>query len=215
MNPSLIDKKAMGILFHFLLGFLTSFLGTIFPSMLSMTTVKISIKETRKKAISFAAGVAVIVIIQAYIAVGFSKLLTDNPEYLNSLQKAATIIFTGLAIYFFIQALKTKKPQTTTQKKIKGFFSGLIFSSLNMFAIPFYFGVTSSLVMIDWYEFLPNNNFAFVIGSSLGTFFLLFLYSGLAKKIERRMTWLANKMDFILGIVTALVAIFNTIDLLL
>tara|TARA_R110002073_G_scaffold123234_1_gene266784 strand:+ start:77761 stop:77946 length:186 start_codon:yes stop_codon:yes gene_type:complete len=61
----------MGILFHFILGFITSFLGTVFPSMLSMTTVKISIRENQKKAISFAAGVSLIVIGQAYVALLF------------------------------------------------------------------------------------------------------------------------------------------------
>lgn len=84
-----------------------------------------------------------------------------------------------------------------------------------MFAIPFYFGATSSFVMMNWYELNPINNLFFVLGSSLGTFSLLFLYSQLAKKIEKRIERLANQMDLILGIVTALVAIFNTIDLLL
>lgn len=205
----------MGILFHFVLGFITSFLGTLFPSMLSMTTVKISIKENKKKAISFAAGVSTIVIGQAYAAVAFSKLLLSNPEYLTTLQKIGTVVFIGLSIFFFTQAFKSKKKSAgQKERKIKGYISGLLFSMLNMFAIPFYFGVTSTLVMMHWYEFEAMNNFSFVIGSSAGTFFLLFLYATLAKRIEKRMIWLANQMDLILGIITALVAIFNLIDLL-
>lgn len=205
----------MGILFHFILGFITSFLGTLFPSMLSMTTVKISIKESKKKAISFAAGVSTIVIGQAYAAIVFSKLLLSNPAYLIALQKVGTVVFIGLSIFFFTQAIRSKN-RTSGQKerKVKGYISGLLFSMLNMFAIPFYFGVTSSLAMMDWYEFESTNNICFVIGSSLGTFSLLFLYANLAKRIEKRMIWLANQMDFILGIVTALVAIFNLVDLL-
>lgn len=204
----------MGILFHFLLGFVTSFLGTIFPSMLSMTTVKISIRETKKKAVSFAFGVSIIVIGQAYVAVAFSKILLSNPAYLNTLQKIGTVVFAGLTIFFFYQAFKAqKKKEGQKERKIKGVVSGMLFSLLNMFAIPFYFGVTSSLAMMDWYEFVPLNNLCFVLGSSLGTFSLLSLYVRLAKRIEKRMLWLANKMDYILGTVTALVAIFNLIDL--
>ena len=204
----------MGILFHFILGFITSFLGTLFPSMLSMTTVKISIRENQKKAISFAAGVAVIVIAQAYVAVGFSKVLLDNPDYLMTLQQFGTVVFAGLSIYFFTQVTKKKK-ENKKQRKIKGFVSGVLFSMLNMFAIPFYFGVTSTLVMMHWYDFNPMNNLFFVLGSALGTFFLLFLYTKLAKKIEKKIERLANQMDFILGIVTALIVIINVVDFLL
>jgi len=206
----------MGIFFHFILGFITSFLGTVFPSMLSMTTVKISIRENQKKAIYFAAGVSLIVIGQAYVALLFSKILISNPSYLITLQRIGTFVFVALSVYFFIQAIKTKsKKPRKNKKKVKGFVSGMLFSLVNMFAIPFYFGVTSSFVMMNWYELNPINNLYFVLGSSLGTFSLLFLYSQLAKKIEKRIERLANQMDLILGIVTALVAIFNTIDLLL
>lgn len=206
----------MGIIIHFFLGFITSFLGTLFPSMLSMTAVKISIKETHKKAVYFALGVSLIIIIQAYIAVGFSKILLDNPDYLATLQKIGTVVFVGLSIFFFNQVRKEKrqKENQKPQKKIKGFISGLLFSSLNMFAIPFYFGVTSTLVIMDLYEFNMINNLLFVLGSSLGTFSLLFIYSTLAKRIEKRIEFLASKMDLILGIITGLIVIINLINFL-
>ena len=99
----------MGTTYHFLIGFIMSFLGTLFPSMLNMTSVKISIKETQKKALYFSAGVSLIVIIQAYIAVGFSKILLDNPRYLIVLQQVGTIVFIGLSVFFFINVRKQKK----------------------------------------------------------------------------------------------------------
>jgi len=205
----------MGILFHFFLGFITSFLGTLFPSMLSLTTVKISIKESKKKAVAFAAGVSSIVIIQAYIAIAFSKILLSNPMYLDTLQIFGVFVFAVLAIFFFRQAIRAKKGVTNTkEKKVKGFVTGMFFSLINMFAIPFYVGVTSSLAMMQLYEFEFMNNISFVLGSALGTFTLMFLYAGLAKKIEKRMIWVANQMDLFLGIVIALAAILNAIDIL-
>ena len=205
----------MGILLHFILGFSTSFLGTIFPSMLSMTTVKIGIKETKKKAVAFALGVSTIVIGQAYVAVAFSKILLSDPMYVETLQKIGVFVFFVLSIFFFRQAIRSKKGVTASEKKIKGFVSGLIFSLLNMFAIPFYVGVTSTLVMMHWYEFEPINNLSFVFGSAVGTFALLFIYASIAKRIEKRMIWLANQMDLILGLVTGIVAVANAIDLLI
>ena len=106
--------------YHFLIGFITSFLGTLFPSMLNMTSVKISIKETQKKAIYFSAGVSVIVIIQAYIAVAFSKILLDNPRYLMMLQQIGIIAFIGLSVFFFSNVRKKKKKELkeeTAKKK--------------------------------------------------------------------------------------------------
>ncbi|MFY0628851.1 MAG: LysE family transporter [Flavobacteriaceae bacterium] len=181
-----------------------------------MTTVKISLKENKKRAISFAAGVSTIVIVQAYIAVAFSKYLLDNSEYLMSLQKVGVIIFLGLSIYFFNQVRTIKKnPTKQKESKRKGYVLGILFSLLNMFAIPFYSAVTSSLAMAGWYEFKHINNILFVLGSSFGTFFLLSLYATLASKIEKRIKRLANQMDLFLGIITGLVGIINLIDLLL
>ena len=206
----------MGTTYHFLIGFIMSFLGTLFPSMLNMTSVKISIKETQKKALYFSAGVSLIVIIQAYIAVGFSKILLDNPRYLIVLQQVGTIVFIGLSVFFFNNVRKQKKKQLkNNSRKGKGFLSGILLSSLNMFAIPFYFGVTSFLVMMQWYEFTLVNNISFVLGSALGTFSILLLYTYLAKKIENKIEHLANQMDLVLGIITGLIVIINAIDVLL
>ena len=84
-----------------------------------------------------------------------------------------------------------------------------------MFAIPFYFGVTSFLVMMHWYKFTLINNIFFVLGSAVGTFSILLLYAYLAKKIENKIEYLANQMDLVLGIITGLIVIINVIDVLL
>ena len=206
----------MGIIFHFFLGFVTSFLGTLFPSMLSLTTVKISLKESKKKAIYFAAGVSVVVLIQAYIAIAFSKVLLQNPRHLDTLQIIGVVIFTILSIYFFRKAFTSKKESIEEHKrKANGFVTGMFFSTINMFAIPFYVGITASLALMQWYTFEILNNMCFVIGSSAGTFSLMFLYAQLAIKVEKRILWLANKIDLFLAIVIALAAILNAIDILI
>ena len=184
--------------------------------MLSLTAVKISIKENQKRAISFAAGVSTIVIAQAYIAVAFSKYLIDNSDYLLSIQKTGTVVFLVLSVYFFIQARKIKKnPSYHKESKQKGYVLGILFSLLNMFAIPFYSSVTAFLAMGGLYDFNPINNLLFVLGSSLGTFFLLSIYARQAIKIEKRVKLLANRLDLFLGITTGLVGVINLIDLLL
>lgn len=203
----------MSIIIHLLLGFIISFLGTIFPSMLSMTTVKISIQESFLKARNFAFGVSSVVVVQAFIAVEFSKLLMNNPEYITTLQKAGIVVFAGLSIYFFSQ--KRKGNESKERKiEVSGFVKGLIFSSLNMFAIPFYFAVLTGLVLVQLYEIKTLNNLSFVFGSAAGTFALLYLYAYFGKYIERRVQKLSNNMDFILGLLTAIVTIVNLVDVI-
>ena len=155
-------------------------------------------------------------IIQAYIAVSFSKILLDNPRYLIVLQQVGIIAFIGLSVFFFNNVRKQKKKQLNNNgRKGRGFVSGILLSSLNMFAIPFYFGVTSFLVMMHWYIFTLINNIFFVLGSALGTFSILLLYAYLAKKIENKIEYFANQMDLVLGIITGLIVIINVIDVLL
>lgn len=205
----------MSFIFHLFLGFITSFLGSIFPSMLSMTTIKISLDSSIRKAIWYSIGVSFVVIFQAYIGVVFSKVLTNNTTYLLIIQKIGIVIFFLLSTYFFYQNKESKKMEPTKKRVINGFLSGLVLSGLNMFAIPFYVGVVSFLVLLDAYTFNYTNNFSFVLGSSLGTFSLLVFYGKLASKIENKVKFLSKHIDLFLAVITGLIAIINLIDLLL
>jgi len=61
----------------------------------------------------------------------------------------------------------------------------MFFSTINMSAIPFYVGITSTLAMMQWYTFQILNNICFVIGSSTGTFSLMFPYAVLTIKVKK------------------------------
>ncbi|MCF6169080.1 hypothetical protein [Lutibacter sp.] len=54
----------MSLILHFIVGFITSFLGTLTPSMLNMTAAKISINKSKSDAVKFAVGVSIIVLFQ-------------------------------------------------------------------------------------------------------------------------------------------------------
>ncbi len=71
----------MSFIIHFAIGFITSFLGTTPPSMLNMTTTKITLEKTKKEGLKFAIGVSIIVLIQAYIAVLFAKYIHSNENF--------------------------------------------------------------------------------------------------------------------------------------
>jgi len=200
---------------HFFLGFISSFLGTLTPSMLNMTAVKISLQKSKTEAVKFAIGVSVIVLIQAYVAILFTKYLRENPTFVQSLQKIAAVIFIGLSIYFYTQSKKDKLPKKKVQQTAKNsFVIGVLLSGLNMFSIPFYCGVTTAFDVAGWLQFNQNNILIFVVGSAIGTFTLLSLYARFASKIQKKSKGVAKNLNFILSLLTGVLGVVTILNLL-
>jgi len=186
----------------------------IFPSMLNMTTVKIRIERGKLNALKFAFGVSIIVLIQAYAAVFFIKLLNENPNLIESIQKTAIIIFMLLSLYFYYTYKKEKKNTSNFEQQCKNsFVIGLFLSALNMFAIPFYYGITTILNNFGWLQLSQNNIILFVIGSAIGTFMILFSYSYVAKFIENKSSQKSNKLNLVLSVFTGVLALINMVKL--
>ncbi len=205
----------MSLVLHFILGFITSFLGTLTPSMLNMTAAKISLNKSKSDAVKFAIGVSIVVLLQAYIAVLFTKFLRSNPDFVQSLQKIAIVIFALLSFYFYRQSKKDKVPTESIKEKAGNSFSvGLLLSSLNMFSIPFYCGVTTALDVAGWLQFSQQNIIIFVFGSALGTFSLLYMYANFAKTIQLKSKGLAKNLNLILSILTGVLAFITLISIM-
>lgn len=201
---------------HFFLGFISSFLGTLTPSMLNMTAVKISLQKSKIEAVKFAVGVSVIVLIQAYVAILFTKYLRENPTFVNSLQKMAAVIFIILSFYFYKQSKKEKSPQKEVNQTAKNSFAiGVLLSALNMFSIPFYCGVTTAFDVAGWLQFNQNNILVFVLGSAIGTFALLTMYARFAASIQKKSKGLTKNLNVVLSMLTGVLGGVTIINLLL
>ncbi len=204
----------MSLAVHFILGFITSFLGTLTPSMLNMTTTKISLNKSKSDAVKFAVGVSIVVLFQAYVAIIFTKFLRSNPDFMQLLQEIGIVIFAVLSFYFYRQSQKEKVPtDSMTEKTGNSFEVGLLLSSLNMFSIPFYCGVTAALDVAGWLSFSQQNILGFVIGSALGTFVLLYMYAHYAKLIQLKSKGLAKNLNLILSILTGVLAFITLINI--
>jgi len=211
----LVTKLLMLILLHFILGLITSFLGSLVPSMLNMTAAKISINKGKKNAIKFAIGASLIVFAQAYVAILFTKYLRANPTFVQSLQKIALIIFAFLSLYFYQQFKKDKKPKKEVKQKFENnFMVGIFLSSLNMFSIPFYCGITTAFDVVGWLQFSQLYIFTFVLGSTLGTFLLLYMYLNFAKIIQIKAKTIAKNLNLILSILTGVLALVTLVKVL-
>ena len=202
----------MLLFLHLLLGIITSFVGSLVPSMLNMTAAKISINKGKNKAVRFALGVSTIVFIQAYVAILFTKYLRGHPNFVQALQKIALAIFALLAVYFYKQYKKDNSPTKEGKQKFENsFIIGIFLSSLNMFSIPFYCGVTTALDVAGWLQFSQQYIISFVVGSTLGTFLLLYMYANFANYIQNKAQVIAKNLNLILSILTGVLALVTLI----
>jgi threonine/homoserine/homoserine lactone efflux protein len=201
-------------LLHLFFGLVIGFIGVIPPGLLNLTAAKISVKQTRKAAVIFALGASFVVVGQVYIGVFFSKLLNDNPETLLLLEQFAAIAFIGLSMFFFIRAALDSGTPVVKQVKrstIKLFAQGIILSVLNIFPIPFYIGFSSFLAGRGLFVFTYPTAHLFIIGASCGTFLMLLAYIKYVKKFSFDSSTFARKINYILGGLTLLIAIFTII----
>lgn len=198
----------------FFFGFFFSFVGSITPSMLNMTALKISLEKGIKSTNKYALGVSLMAIPQVYIAIVLTKYLSANPSILAILEKSGIVIFCFLSFYFYKESKKSKiEVEESQNKKETPFLAGITLSLLNMFAIPFFCGIIILLETFNQFSFELLPSLFFTLGSAFGTFYILYLYGKFAKTIQKKTGKLTKDINLILSIITGFVAIFTLIKL--
>ena len=192
------------------LGLIISIGGIIIPGMLNMTIAKISIKESQKQALNFALGAVVVVFIQSFLGTYFAKFLDANPVFSEGLKKIGTIIFIILTIAFTIMGLKAKKQKeikVDIEAKRNRFFYGMAMSSFNMFAIPWYAITSLMMASKELFQYDMISIVLFSISAAIGTYFVFYLYAKFFKKIEHKLTFIVQNINFLIATLTGIVAV--------
>lgn len=200
----------MDNLLIFLAAFFTSFFGSATPSMLNMTSLKISLEKGVKSANIYNFGVSIIILFQAILGILIASQINKYPDFLVTIEKIAAFIFLGLAFYFY-REYKHQKPINNQEKKSSknSFLKGIIFSTLNMFGIPFYFGVAASLHNFDWFNFETTAIVLFAFGAAIGTYAILFFYGKYATFIENKVTIITKNINLILSLITGFIGVYT------
>ncbi|WP_199269133.1 LysE family transporter [Polaribacter sp. L3A8] len=184
----------------FFFGFVFSFLGYTLPSVLNMTALKISLDANKREFTKFTLGVSLVVFIQVYISIYTIEYISKNPTFLEILEKTGIVVLIFLSIYFYKQNKKEKKQLKIKRKN--SFFTGVILSLLNMFAIPFFCGTAALLITFNSFSFDIASTLFFVFGSVVGTYFILYLYGRFAKCIQQKTGNLTNNINLVLSFIT-------------
>ena len=94
----------MGYSLPLFLGFVTASFGITPPGLINMTAAKVSLAEGRNRALIFALGATLIVLVQTFIGVIFARFIDQNPDVVVLLREIGVAIFLVLTVYFFFFA---------------------------------------------------------------------------------------------------------------
>ncbi len=185
--------------FHFFLGFVVSFLGTIPPAGINLVTIKIAATKGVRKAVEFAIGAVIIEFFYSYIAILFSNYLTYNKPLTQLIQLLAIPIFLLLSFLYYKQKTSTEsdlnEEEESSAKEKNTFLQGLAIGIMNIIQIPFWLAYGTYFISIHWLETDAPYLLVFVIGICCGSFALLTLAAYYSKKWFSEAGW-ANPKTF-------------------
>ena len=192
----------LNFIFHFFIGFVLSFIGSIPFGMINVTVADMAIKRGLKAGIWLGFGAAVVEFFQAFIAIKFTHLFVENPAIDFYFNVIALLVFFGLAaFYLFFQKPKETIQIKTDERKIKPFWKGMLISSMNVLVFPYWIFYGTYLNGIGWLKL----EIAFVLTLCLGIFFGgLFTFSLFAKMgtlIIKRGPALMNSINIFIGLI--------------
>lgn len=161
----------------------------------------------------FCVGVAMTIMVQAYIGVLISKYLYRNPEVIVSLQKAALFVFAFFAFYFFLKAKKNKeKPLTLNPiSKKNSFFKGVLLAALNFLTIPYYSALNAMWNSSGWIQFAFWDIAIFIFAAGSGSFTMLYLYTVYFNKLEARKNAFSRNSNYVLSLLMLILLVITLI----
>lgn len=198
------------------LGFLTAAVGITPPGLINMTAARVSHKDGKNGALSFAFGAILIIFVQTFLALIFAKFIDRRPDIINLLQEIGLFVFLLLTGYFFWSASKpkVKNREIKTRSKTNRFFLGMLLSALNLFPIPYYVFVSITLSTYGYFYFNNFFLYSFVSGVVLGSSLVFYLYILFFKKQEGKSSFLMNNGNYIIGSITGIVSLFTLFKLI-
>ena len=189
------------LLILFFATFSAAFMATVPPGLLNMNAAKASVEKGKLSGVVFSLGVALTVMVQAYVAVNISKFLYNNPVVIDYLLKAAIFVFAFFAIYFFVTAKREKvdKIAEPEVKKRSSFYRGILLAAVNFLTIPYYSSLNAMWKEAGWIKFEATDIAIFVVAASAGTFAVLYLYVFYFNKLEMKTKTFSKNSNYIIS----------------
>lgn len=181
--------------------FFSAFIASAPPGLLNMNAAKTSVEKGKANGVIFGLGVALMIMLEAYISVRIAKHLLRHPEVVAWLMQIAVVIFASLAIFFFLKARKVNIGTIEFQpaKKRSSFTKGFFLAALNLLTIPFYSGLNTVFHGQGLMNYKIIDEIFFILGAGSGTFLIMYLYVFYFNKMERKTNRFSKNANYILS----------------
>lgn len=169
-----------------IVAFVVSYIGSIPPGTINVSVMQLSILKKHRAAIYFAFAASLIEFIYAGVTVQFHIFLNQNEsiaDYFRIITSIALIVL-GLWNIFSKSTSSSIKVDTKLTGR-HGFARGVILGFLNPMTIPFWLAITTYLENDGLIEVSTYGYWAYLIGLSTGTFFLLLTVDALGKRFTQ------------------------------
>ncbi|MEO0338775.1 MAG: LysE family transporter [Bacteroidota bacterium] len=205
------------LFFYALLGFLGSFFGTIPFGPINLSVVDTTLKDGMRSAMIFALAAAIIEFLYSYLSLTCYWVLNEQIEGNPYVPGIVAIVFIFGGIFFFLKRSKGKGEQEEP-KRSASFVKGLVISTLNPQAVPYWIFVISFYKMQHYIDMSTTENIqlilSFVIGAAVGKVACLWAFAALSKRIAHRLTTISLYMNKIIGVVLIVIGLSQVIKVI-
>ena len=188
--------------------------ATLFPGMLNMTSVNVSLRAGRRAGYAFALGMAVTLTVQAGLAVFFARYLTENTDILMSLRTWAVPMFVGLAGFFLIKGYRAQSADVPAfDRPYRGipFLRGAILAVMNLLTVPYFFAISGWFLADGYLSTGAPARLAFTLSAGLGALLNFMAYARLADWMHRNAQFFTRHINYFLGGLLLLLAMVQGI----
>jgi len=201
---------AVNFLTGVLLGLAVACGANLFPGMLNMTGVSVSLRAGRKTGYIFSAGMACALTSQAALAVFFANYLASHPNVLVFFRQWAVLLFLVLAVYFFFKGYRARLsglPIFDRPYHGPPFLRGVMLALMNFLTVPYFFAVGGWLLSDGHLSGDSASRTAFILGAGAGAMLIFGGYVRLADWIHRKAIFLTRNINFVLSALLLILAV--------
>ncbi len=197
----------MGFLIHFAWGWLCSFLGTLPFGTINVSVTEAAIQRGVRVGIFMGIGASFVEFFQSYLALSFYHILTHNPAMERTIILICIPIFLAIGLYYLLKKNYPMTKPTTKATHAIGAAKGLMLSSLNLLAIPYYVFIGGYLYSSDYISLKGKFIAAFASGVVAGSFMVFVMYAKLGQVIKKKSEKMSRYASKIVGAIFIAIAI--------
>jgi len=170
----------------FLVAFVVSYIGSIPPGTINVSVMQLSILGKRRAALFFALSASAVEFVYAGITVQFHIFLNNNAVISDYFRVITSIALITLGLWNIFSKSKASSIKVDTKVTGRhGFLRGLILGLLNPMTIPFWLAITTYLENDHLIDVQDLGFWSYLLGLSLGTFFLLLTVNILGRRFYK------------------------------